>query len=193
MPRKPPLRMRIVDAAIELADEGGWPAVHLHQVADRLDVTLAQIRTHFTDLDAVGSAWLDRADDAMLAVAEDKKMADAAMPDRLHAALSAWFGALDGRRDMLRAILAYKLQPSHIHLQAALVVATSRRVQWLRETVRLKATGSQKSVEELGLTLLFTAAVLYWLNDRSENFQHTRHFIARRLKRADALMSCLYK
>ncbi len=187
MPRKPPLQERIVDAAVELADEAGWPAVRLHRVAARLGVSLMDIRAHYADLDAVANAWLARADDAMLAVAERADLVDAPAPDRIEAALTAWFTALGGRRRMLNSILSYKLAPSHIHLQAALVVATSRRVQWLREAARLDALGRQKSVEESGLTLLFAATVLRWLNDSSENFERTRAFIAYCLKRADEL------
>jgi AcrR family transcriptional regulator len=188
MPRKPPLRERIVDAAVELADEVGWPALRLRRVAARLGVGLAEIRAQYADLDAVANAWLGRADDAMLAVAGRAELAEASPPDRIAAALTAWFTALGGRRRMLGSILAYKLQPGHIHLQAALLVATSRRVQWLREAARLDATGRQKSLEESGLTLLFAATVLRWLNDRSENFERTQGFIARRLALADRLM-----
>ncbi len=189
MPRKPPLKERIVDTAVELADEGGWPAVRLHQVAARLGVSLLEIRSHYPDLDAVADAWLARADDAMLAVAERADLVEAPAPVRIEAALTAWFTALGGRRRMLGSILSYKLQPSHIHLQAALVVATSRRVQWLREAARLDATGRQKSIEEAGLTLLFGLVVLRWLTDRSEEFARTRGFITRRLERADRLMA----
>ena len=188
MPRKPPLQERIVDTAVELADEVGWPAVRLHRVAARLGVSLTEIRAHYPDLDAVANAWLARADDAMLAVAGRADLVDAPAPDRIEAALTAWFTALGGRRRMLGSMLSYKLQPSHIHLQAALVVATSRRVQWLREAARLDALGRRKTVEELGLTLLFAATVLRWLNDGSENFERTRAFIAHCLERADGLM-----
>ena len=188
MPRKPPLRERIVDTTVELADEAGWPALRLRLVAARLGVGLAEIRAQYADLDAVANAWLGRADDAMLAVAGRADLADAPPPERIAAALTAWFAALGGRRRMLGSILAYKLQPGHIHLQADLVVATSRRVQWLREAARLDATGRQKSLEESGLTLLFAATVLRWLNDRSENFERTQGFIARRLALADRLM-----
>ena len=190
MPRKPLLPDRIVDEAVALADELGWPAVRLHRVAARLGVTLPEIRAHYADLDAVANQWLARADDAMLRVADRADLAEAPAPERIEAALVAWFSALGGRRRMLRAILTYKLQPSHIHLQAALVVATSRRVQWLREAARLDATGRQKSVEELGLTLLFAATLLRWLADGSENFERTRSFIARRLARADNDGTC---
>ncbi len=189
MPRKPPLKERIVDAVVELADEVGWSAVRLHNVAARLDVSLLEIRLHYPDLDAVANAWLTRADDAMLAVAERVDLVDAPAPDRIEAALIAWFTALGGRRRMLGSILFYKLQPGHIHLKAALVVATSRRVQWLREAARLDAMGRQKSVEETGLTLLFAATALRWLNDSSEHFERTRAFITHCLKRADWLMA----
>ncbi len=193
MPRNPTLREDILDTAIGLADEVGWPGVRLHQVAARLGVTLRDIRANYPDLDAVADAWLSRADDAMLAVAERADLLDAPAPDRINAALIAWFTALGGRRSMLRAVLFYKLQPSHVHLQAALVVATSRRVQWLREAARLNATGRQKTTEELGLTLLFAATALRWLMDRSENFEPTRSFIARRLDRADRMMKHCYQ
>ena len=188
MPRKPPLQERIVDTAVELADEVGRPAVRLHRVAAHLGVSPLETRLHYPDLDAVANAWLARADDAMLAVAERADLVDAPPPDRSEAALTAWFTALGGRQRMLRSILSYKLKPSHIHLQAALVVATSRRVQWLREAARLDAMGGQKSVEEAGLTLLFVATVLRWLNDSSENFERTRAFIAHWRERADGLM-----
>lgn len=188
MPRKPPLQERIVDTAVELADETSWPAVRLRRVAAHLSVSLLEIRTHYPDMDAVANAWLARADNAMLAVAERADLVDAPAPDRIEAALTAWFTTLGGRRRMLGSILSYKLQASHIHLQAALVVATSRRVQWLREAARLDAMGRQKSVEETGLTLLFAATALRWLNDSSENFERTHAFITHCLKRADGLM-----
>lgn len=192
MPRKPKLDEAIVDAAIGLADEVGWSAVRLHRVAARLGVTLRDIRAHYPDLDSVADAWLGRADDAMLAVAERADLADAPAPDRINAALTAWLTALGGRRRTLRAMLSYKLEPSHIHLQAALVVATSRRVQWLREAARLDATGSRKSIEEIGLTVLFVATVRRWLGDGSRNSESTRAFVTRRLACADRWMKRCY-
>ena len=108
MPRKPLLADRIVDEAVALADEVGWPAVRLHRVAARLGVTLPEIRAHYADLDAVANQWLVRADDAMLRVADRADLAEAPAPERIEAALVAWFSALGGRRRMLRAILTGK-------------------------------------------------------------------------------------
>lgn len=184
-----PLRERIVDAAVALADEVGWERVRLHAVAARLGVGLPAVRAEFADLDAVADAWLARADDAMLAAPIDP---DAPARERIEQAMLAWFAGLSGRRRMLRAMLAYKLTPAHLHLQAGLVVATSRRVQWLREAARLDATGRQRQVEEIGLTALFGASVLVWLYDDAEETR-TRRFIGRRLEAADRWMTSWFR
>lgn len=184
-----PLRERIVDAAVALADEAGWDRVRLHAVAAELGVGLPAVRAEFPDLDAVADAWLARADDAMLAAPIEP---EAPARARIEQAMLAWFAALGGRRRTLRAMLAYKLAPAHLHLQAALVVATSRRVQWLREAARLDAAGLQRQVEEIGLTALFGASVLVWLTDDVEGTR-TRRFIGRRLDAADRLMAACFR
>ena len=184
------LRARILDAALALADEREWRRVRLHDVARRLGVGLPAIRAEFADLDAVGDAWLGRADDAMLAAPIDP---GSPARERIEQAMLAWFAALDGRRRTLRQMLAYKLAPSHLHLQAALIVATSRRVQWLREAARLDASGVQKQVEEIGLTALFATAALVWLFDDSADGARTRRFIRRRLAAADRMMAGLFR
>ena len=186
-------RERIVDAALSIADEHGWQAVRLHEVAVRLDLPLARIHEQFPDLDAVADAWLERADRAMLAEAERADFGDLPVTERLLAALTAWFAALGNRRRVLRHVLAYKLTPAHLHLQAAAVVATSRRVQWLREAARLDASGAQKSLEEVGLTGLFLATLGVWLRDETAESERTRAFLRRRLERADRLMTRLLR
>lgn len=188
-PEAAPLRSRIVDAALEIADSVGWRRVRLHAVAARLSVGLPAIRAEFPDLDAVANAWLARADDAMLAAPIDPEMKPR---ERVERALLAWFAALGPRRRVLRDVLAYKLTPAHLHLQAALVVATSRRVQWLREAARLDATGLQRQVQEIGLTALFAASVLVWLCDETEGAR-TRRFIGRRLDAADRWMAACFR
>ena len=183
---------RIVDVALELADAARWNAVRLHRVAERLKVPLVRIHDHSPDLDAVGEAWLARADRAMLTAGARASLARMPAAERLQGCIMAWFEALDGRRNVLGDILAYRLAPPHPHLQAALVVATSRRVQWLREAARLDARGRRKSLEEAGLTALFVAATLVWLRDATADGRRTRDWLARRLTRADALMARLY-
>ena len=178
----------ILDAALAIADEQGWQNVRLHAVADRLQVGLGEIQAVCGELDQLADAWLERADKAMLAVRERPGVAELPARQRLYEALVAWFESLGGRRAMLRQVLAYKLRPPHLHLTLALIAATSRRVQWLREANHLDAGGRQRQIEETGLTLLFVAAVAVYLRDPDESFERTRRFLRARLEQADAVM-----
>ncbi len=58
---------RIVDTAIEIAEDVGWGNLRLRLVAERLDISLAGVHQHYRDLDAVADAWFRRAWAAMLA------------------------------------------------------------------------------------------------------------------------------
>lgn len=171
----------IIDATLALADRIGWENVHLHAVADRLGVPLAELRRQFPDLDAVGNAWIGRADLAMLSLRDDPAFRALPERERIFRVVTAWLDALGGRRATVAAILGYKLRPSHLHHQAALVVSLSRTVQWVREAAGLEATGGRRDREEVALTLLFVATVLVWLQDRSAQQDRTRRFLRQRL------------
>ena len=59
-----PLRDRIIDAALALAEEdagGGWYDLPLHLVARRLGVPLGVVLERFRDADAIADAWFARA------------------------------------------------------------------------------------------------------------------------------------
>jgi AcrR family transcriptional regulator len=62
-----PLRDRIIDAAVALAEEdaGGWYDLRLHLVARRLGVPLEAVLDRFRDADAIADAWFARALRAM--------------------------------------------------------------------------------------------------------------------------------
>ena len=183
----------ILDTALELAGEDGWDRVRLHKVADRLDIPLQRIHDIYPDLDAVGNALFARANRAMLAAGDAAGYTDLPASERIFLAIAAWLRVLAPHRPAVRAMLRYKAQPAHVHLQAALIVGLSRTVQWLREAARLDAVGRQCQVEEVGLSALMVATLVYWLFDRSEDQAKTRAFVQRRLARADRLMSALFR
>ncbi len=58
---------RILDTTFDIANDMGWGRLRLRQVARRLNVSMADIRTHYRDKDAIADAWFARADAAMLA------------------------------------------------------------------------------------------------------------------------------
>jgi AcrR family transcriptional regulator len=188
--RNPPRATRIVDAAVALAEERGWGAVRLRQVAERLDMPLAELRRHFRDKDAVADAWLARADTAMLAAAP-RGFAALAARQRLYRVICRWLDALAPHRRVTAEMLAEKLYPGHPHHNLALLFWLSRTVQWIREAARLDAGGMQKRVEEIGITALFVATLGVWVRDESPGAERTRRFLANRLAAAERAMGWL--
>ena len=62
------IERRVVDAALETANEVGWEQVRLSSLAERTRLPLAEIGRHFRDVDAIANAWFARARLAMLAL-----------------------------------------------------------------------------------------------------------------------------
>lgn len=181
------LRRRIVEATLTQADEVGWEAVRLRRVAEASGLTMAELRAHFRDQDAIAEAWLRQADAAMLAPPEEG-FADLPPPERIERALLRWLDALGSHKRVTGQILLGKLYPGHPHHVAALVFRLSRTVQWLREAALLDAPPPRRQIEEIGLTWLFVATVAFWATDITAGQARTRAFLKARLAEADRLL-----
>ena len=123
-----PLRDRIVDAAVALAEEdtGGWYDLRLHLVARRLGVPLPAVLDRFRDADAIADAWFARALRAMVREEPGPRL-DARPPSaRVHAALMRWFDAQAAHRRVVGGMIGAKLHPSHPHHWAPMVFSLSR-------------------------------------------------------------------
>ena len=144
MARKTELRERIVDAALDLAEEVGWDAVRLRAVAGRLGVPLAALRAEFRDADAVANAWFGRAGAAMLAP-QPKRSAALPASERVHRVMMRWFDALAPHRAVSGQMLSAKVYLPHPHHWAPLIFDVSRTVQWIREAAILDAVGRRKT------------------------------------------------
>lgn len=182
---------RIVDAALDLAEEIGWSNVRLRLVAERLGVPMAEVSDRFRDLDAVADAWFARARQAMLAPPPEG-FAAMLPPERLHLLLMRWFDALSPHRTVTGQMLREKLYASHPHHWVPMVFNLSRLIHWLRDAALLDASGRRRQMEEIGLTMLFLGTLAVWRNDASEGQAETSAWLRRRLARADRQMAWLW-
>lgn len=184
------LAAAILDTGLALAGERGWQAVRLHDVAARLDLPPDRILDHYRDLDAVANAWFERGLRAMLAP-RPPGFAELPADRRVEACLLAWFDALAPHRRVTVQMLRGKLHPSHPHHWVPMVFDLSRTIHWLREAALLPAVyGSGRAqLEEVGLTVLFTATLWTWARDDSPGQQRTRRALRRRLACADTLLA----
>lgn len=171
------LARRILDAALDLGEARGWDALHLYDVAGAMGITLADIQRHYDQKDAIAEAWFGRADAALLAVAQAPGWMDLSVRDRLARAIFAWLDALAPHRRLTAAMLRYKLQPDHVHLQVSSLLRVSRTVQWIREAARLPSAGWRRELEEVALTGIYVATFARWLNDDSAGAARTHDFL----------------
>lgn len=183
---------RVVDRAVERAEEVGWAHVRLHDIADDLGLGLSDLRPHFCDLNDVADAWFQRADMAMLTTRDKKGFTSLPPRERISAVINRWLDVQATHRGAVRCILEAKLYPGHPHHNAALLIALSRTVQWIREASGLDASGLRRQIEEIGLTALFTAVVFMWIRDESDGQIRTKAFLDWSLAGSDRLMARLF-
>jgi AcrR family transcriptional regulator len=181
-------RDRIVDAALELAEERGWSNVRLYQVAERASVPLATIGAEFRDLDALANAWFARAL-AMVERIPPQALADQPAPERLHLVIMRWFEALAAHRQVTGGMLRAKLYPSHPQHWVPLVFDLSRLIHRFLDAARIASTGRARQLAEIGLTAVFLGSVRVWLRDDSPGSERTRAYLRDRLAAADRLLA----
>jgi AcrR family transcriptional regulator len=184
------VRDRIVDAALELAEERGWANVRLYQVAERAGVPLARIGAEFRDLDAVANAWFAR---ALAAIERIPPEALAGQPaaERLHLVVMQWFDALAPHREVSGQMLRAKLYPSHPQHWVPLIFDLSRLVHWFLDAAGIASTGRARQMAEIGLTAIFLLSLRVWLSDDSADRERTRLYLYRRLDAADRWLTRL--
>ena len=181
------LAERILDTALQLAEQRGWDGVHLYDVAQALGIGLSEIQRCYGQKDDLAEAWFDRADRALLAAGEVPGWTALAVRERLQRAIVAWLAALAPYRRSTAAMLRYKLQPDHLHLQGRGLLRVSRTVQWIRETARLPSSGVRRELEEVVLTTIFVGTVARWLRDESPDQASARAWLERQLSRAERI------
>ena len=181
------LAERIVDAAIGLAEARGWDNVRLHQVADELGVSLAEVAASFRDIDAVANAWFERARRHLVELPA-AELDGRPPPERLERAVMRWLDALAPHRKVTGEMLGEKLYASHPHHWVPMIFDLSRLIHWFLDVARIESTGRRRQLAEIGMTLIFVATLRVWLADQSEGQARTREFLTRRLATADRLL-----
>lgn len=192
--RKAVTRDDMIDAALELGDATGWEKLTLAQIARHLHISLGQIYTHFPQKDDLVDAWLDRADATTLAHFPKGPAAEESDPEsqnsgaeRLYQVIQTWLDTLAQHHKLTGEMLLYKLEPGHVHLQAAGLLRISRTVQWFREAAELSASHGKRIGQEIALSSLFIGIFIYWLNDKSANQINTRAKLQKMLQRGDRI------
>ena len=179
------LRGRIMAAAMAEAETSGWYELRLHRVADRAGITLPDLLREFRDADAIADAWFAGALAAMLAMPEEE-LAGLPPSRRVEHALMRWFTHQATHRRVAGGMLRAKMHASHPHHWGPAIFNLSRLMHWALEAARLDARGLARQAEEVGLTLVFLAALAVFPRD-DDSLTRTRATLRRGLRFLDRL------
>lgn len=183
MPMEVPSKAQILDTALQLAAASSWEQSRLCDIASALNCPLSALYQQISTKDQLADAWFDRADQQMLSHSYQGLSAS----ERLYLAISSWLNAMAPYQQQTGQMLLYKLEPGHVHLQAAALLRISATVQWLREAAALSASGMARIGQELALSALFVGVFVHWLNDRSDGQQQTLQLLQQKLNAGDKL------
>jgi AcrR family transcriptional regulator len=178
---------RLIEAALAVAEERGWQALSLVDVARRAEVPLVDCYRAFPDKARLVYRLLAVTDQAVLrdglAAGEDSPR------DRLFDVFMRRFDALQQRRAGTVAILR---ELAYDPLTAAgLLPRLARSIVWMGEAAGLEMTGlpGVLRVKTLGAVYLYTLRA--WINDDTTDMAQTMAALDKALRRADRLLSAL--
>jgi len=172
-------RDRLIEAMLPNVAFDGWSHGALRAAARQLDMpaeeALALFQRGAPDLVAGFSAWADR---RMLDWYEAVPPEEGGTTARIRRALGLRFEVVAPWREAVRRALSVVALPPHALLGARLLYDTVDGIWYAAGDA---STDFSFYTKRATLAAIYTACLMYWLEDRSEGFADTRAFIDRRL------------
>ena len=172
-------RAALIEAILPEVPFDGWSRAALRAAARRCGIGADEAQALFpraaVDLATGFSRWSDR---RMLDRFEASPLADARVSDRIARAVATRFEIVEPWRDAVRRALGVMALPLNAAIAARLVYETVDAIWYAAGDMATYFSFYTKRATLFGI---YSVAVLYWLEDRSEGFTETRAFIDRRL------------
>jgi len=175
-------RNRAIQAALELAAEGGWNAVTFAAIGERTGLSLADLRRDFTCRTDILRAFQVEIDAAVLAKA--KLAASEQSPrDRVFDIVMTRFEVMTSYKTALRRISAdLCCRPA----EAAQLLPSSLASQyWMLAGAGAKLEGPGAGLRVAGLASIYAKVFRVWLDDSSPGLDRTMAALDRRLKNGE--------
>jgi ubiquinone biosynthesis protein COQ9 len=178
-------RRILIEAILPEVAFDGWSRAALRHAARRVGLPAAEALALFPrgapDLVAEFSRW---ADARLLDRIETAPLEPLRTPERVALAVGLRLEIVEPWREAVRRALAVLALPQYTPLGLRLVYET---VDGIWYAAGDHATDFSFYTKRATLAAIWTATVLYWLEDRSEGFAATRAFVARRLADAERI------
>lgn len=182
-----PERSAIIEATLTLAEERGWHAISLVDIAAQAGIGLADLHREFDGKLAILKAYLGQLDDALCA-GELPSREDGAK-DRLFDVIMRRFDAMQPHREAIRAIVkGSAVDPWMLFGSAPHLLKTAAL---MLEVAGISASGPVGRIKAKGVAVVYLAAFRTWLRDDSTDMGKTMATLDRVLSRAEGLTDLL--
>ncbi|TDI58507.1 MAG: COQ9 family protein [Alphaproteobacteria bacterium] len=173
-----PIRAKLLDSAIEHVPFDGWSKTSLRRAAQENDVSEGLAELAFPSIRDLVIYYIDQVDADMVAALSDHNLADMRIRDRITLAVRSRIEALFPYREAERRALAYMVLPQNAGASARCLYTT---VDLMWRTIGDKSTDFNFYTKRVTLTGVYSATLLYWLSDLSEDYEDTWAFLDRRI------------
>jgi len=172
-------RVALIEAILPDVALDGWSRAALRRAARRIGIPAGEALALFpggaADLVAGFSRW---ADQRMLDRLDGAALGGLRVSERIAIAIGIRLESVAPWREAVRAALAVLALPLNVSLGLRLLYETVDAIWYAAGD---SATDFSFYTKRMSLAVIWAATVLYWLEDRSEDFVDTRSFLARRL------------
>lgn len=185
MPQKD-IKTRIINVSLELAQEKGWAQTSLSDIAERAELSLAELHEHVEDKCDVLTI-LGRMIDRKVLAEVGKTDTESSPRDRLFDILMERYDALNEYRDGLCAVLdSFSCDPK----QAIIGLPhLARSMTWMLEAAGIETTGIRGAVRVTGLMAVYLKGLYCWKKDDSPDLAKTMAALDKALGRAEYVAS----
>lgn len=177
-------RSKIIKAALALAEERGWNAIGLPDIAGRAGMTMADLRKEFGAKTAILDAFRREVDYAVLAQTATTTQGDGPR-DRLFDVMMTRFEVMLPYRPAIRRIAEdLRSRPGEL---AQLVYPAINTQYWMLQAAGIPAEGTANFPRILSLMATHTQVFQVWLDDEDPAMAQTMAALDRRLRRAEQI------
>jgi len=168
--------------AFEVIGEIGWSDFSFNDLADRAELSLAEIRASFKSRSAILDALNLRLDEAMLAV-DREELSDLPPRDRVFELMMSRLEAMAPLRAGLTRLSKDARRDSELVIMTA--CRLDRSMAWLQDAAGLRSGGLRPRLQRHILTALYLKTLNNWLADESADLAKTMASLDKDLRRIE--------
>jgi AcrR family transcriptional regulator len=182
-------RDKIVEAFLALLAEQPFEKVDLRALAQRAEISLADLRREFNSVFDVLAAFVRSTDEKLLAEGFDPELSGSPARERLFEVLMQRIEILKPHRAAMRSIA--RSARSNPPFALALNSLALRSAQWMLAAAEIDSGGLQGCVRAQGLVLVMARTYRVWLDDEDPGLARTMAALDRELSNGERALGLI--